>query len=224
MERKTMKPVLAGALALAAVLGAASAHAATRSDPAGDFLPSFIGPNNPDLDALSVTVSLDGSNFLISATEAGPIGLTNGSEFVFGVNTGGAFALFGADQPGVLFDDVIVLAPNATGFVADNLTGMTTVTGLASGTVTVSGDTISAVVPIADLPSTGLVPAAYGFSLWPRLATMADGFADIADFAPNNTTFTAVPEPANWALMIVGFGALGATLRMKRREASRATV
>ena len=32
-------------------------------------------------------------------------------------------------------------------------------------------------------------------------------------------TLTAVPEPASWALMIVGFGAAGAMLRGKRRSA-----
>ncbi|PZQ62265.1 MAG: hypothetical protein DI570_11570 [Phenylobacterium zucineum] len=30
---------------------------------------------------------------------------------------------------------------------------------------------------------------------------------------------TAVPEPASWALMILGFGAAGATLRARRSAA-----
>jgi hypothetical protein len=34
----------------------------------------------------------------------------------------------------------------------------------------------------------------------------------------DNVTVSAVPEPATWALMLVGVGALGAGLRMRRRE------
>jgi hypothetical protein len=39
--------------------------------------------------------------------------------------------------------------------------------------------------------------------------------------ALDNVSITsgAVPEPATWALMIVGFGAVGATLRSRRRQA-----
>lgn len=37
------------------------------------------------------------------------------------------------------------------------------------------------------------------------------------DFAFTATFVPAIPEPATWGLMIVGFGAVGATLRRKRR-------
>ena len=40
----------------------------------------------------------------------------------------------------------------------------------------------------------------------PRLDLKFDGFVDLS----------AVPEPANWALMIAGFGAVGTTLRRRR--------
>ena len=33
-------------------------------------------------------------------------------------------------------------------------------------------------------------------------------------------TFAQVPEPAAWTLMLVGFGALGASLRSRRRIAA----
>ena len=35
--------------------------------------------------------------------------------------------------------------------------------------------------------------------------------------ALDNVSVAAVPEPASWALMLVGFGGLGAVLRRQRR-------
>ena len=219
-----MKSVLAGALALTAMLGAASANATTVTDPAGDFLTSYIGPKGADLDALSASVSLVGSNFVVSGTVNGAIGTTAGAEYVFGVNTGGALPLFAPEETGVLFDDVIVLAPGAASFVADDLTNPMgpTVIGLDNSAITISGDTFSAVIPISDLPSTGLTPGRFGFNLWPRMP--GTDFDEIADFAPNNTTFAAVPEPASWGLMILGLGALGAAMRGRRHGIASASV
>jgi PEP-CTERM motif len=226
-----MKSAYVGALAIAAALAAASAHATTISDSVGDFLPTFVGPHDADLDITSFTVDLVGSNFIVSATVNGLIGSTPNSEFVFGVNTGGAFAPFSPIETGVLFNSVAVLANKVTaggsGFVADGLfqSGGPTVTGLSE--VIGAGDTLSAVIPVADLPSTGLTPGHYGFSLWTRLDTPKAGqspISPLADFAPDNSTISAVPEPAGWALMILGFGALGATLRLKRRETAPAAI
>jgi hypothetical protein len=39
------------------------------------------------------------------------------------------------------------------------------------------------------------------------------------DFAVDNINVAGVPEPASWALMLVGFGGLGAVLRNRRRLA-----
>ena len=210
------------------MLACAPALATTISDPANDFLPTYVGPHDGDLDALSVTADLVGSNFLISATLDGPIGVTPGSEYVFGVNTGGATALFAPFETGVLFNSVIVLS-NATNSSGQVVAGLTTPGGpmvSALSSVTVSRDTISAVVPVADLPSTGLAPGQYGFNLWPRLDNPQAGqsaFSAIADFAPDNSTFAAVPEPASWTLMMLGVGGLGAALRAGRRRPMPAT-
>ena len=38
-----------------------------------------------------------------------------------------------------------------------------------------------------------------------------------------NLSVSAVPEPASWAMMLVGFGGLGATLRASRRKPAAAT-
>ena len=72
---------------------------------------------------------------------------------------------------------------------------------------------------LALLPSTGFDVADYRINLWTRDGS---GNAHIADFAVDGGTFGvvdlrgAVPEPATWALMIAGFGAVGASLRRRR--------
>lgn len=42
------------------------------------------------------------------------------------------------------------------------------------------------------------------------------GYA-VADWTLNSKAFTAVPEPASWAMMILGFGVVGVTARRRRR-------
>jgi hypothetical protein len=211
-----MKSILAGAaLALSAALAAGPSQATTITDPAGDFLATYTGPQDGDMDVLSVTASIMGTNLMLSAVLNGAIGTTANSEYVFGVNTGGAGAPFTPFETGVLFNSVIVLNPDATGVVVNDIASPT-ITPLAMGAVTVSGDTISGIIPLSLLPSTGLTPGQYGLNLWPRLVGM--DFAQISDFAPDNSTFAAVPEPSNWALMILGVGAMGAVLRSNRRR------
>jgi hypothetical protein len=50
-----------------------------------------------------------------------------------------------------------------------------------------------------------------------------DGYSDNSDFSDFIQTFdltrhSAAPEPAGWALMLVGFGGLGAAIRTARRK------
>jgi hypothetical protein len=79
------------------------------------------------------------------------------------------------------------------------------------------------VIPLADLPSNGFTAAQYRYNLWPRDGLNTADNGQIADFAPDASSFTAsVPEPAAWALMIAGFGLVGAALR--RRLPTRAAV
>jgi hypothetical protein len=53
------------------------------------------------------------------------------------------------------------------------------------------------------------------------------GTNDGGDFGPVldnvNLSISAVPEPASWAMMLVGFGGLGATMRASRRKLATAT-
>ena len=50
-----------------------------------------------------------------------------------------------------------------------------------------------------------------------KTAPMAYNFADIRQTSFDAAAISAVPEPATWAMMIVGFGAAGAMVRTRRR-------
>ncbi|MCA1654339.1 MAG: PEPxxWA-CTERM sorting domain-containing protein [Sphingomonadales bacterium] len=148
------------------------------------------------------------STFLLSASLAGPVGSAPGF-YVIGVNTGtGTIAPFAnIGEPNVRFNQAIVIQPSG----AANI-GSTT---LATGSVTINGNMFSALIPLSLLPSTGFLPQDYGFNLWPRSGSGQN--AQIADFAPQNATLAAgVPEPGTWAMMLVGFGAAGYSLRRRR--------
>jgi hypothetical protein len=195
----------------ALTLGGGSAHATTISDPAGDFLPSFVGTHDADLDVLSFGVDYNAvtSQFLLTATLGGAIDPTKAGLYVIGVNTGtGLIHPFGGiGEPNVLFNQVIVLQK----------TGAATI-GANPLTATISGDRFSLFVPLSLLPTTGFAPDRYGFNLWPRNGLGNNN--QISDFAPENRTLAAVPEPATWAMMVAGFGLLGGALRTRRRPSA----
>lgn len=170
-----------------ALLGSAivstAAHAQAVADKAGDFIPSYTGPKNADLDVIAAKASYNGSIFRLDATTAGPIGQTAGGVYVWGFNRGAGTARFGAIAPNVTFDSVIIIDPKGTVTVRDLVTGAATV--LPTGSVTVSGNTISVSVPANLLSSQGLKTAQFLANLWPRSGLV--GNETISDFAPDNT-------------------------------------
>jgi hypothetical protein len=201
-----MRKLLFGAAACWAMLGGA-AYAASVTDPVGDFLPTYVGDHDPDLDVTAFSVTFDDGAmaFDLGATLAGPIDPSKAGLYVIGVDTGaGAIQPFaGIGEPNVIFDQAIVI--QKTGAVS---------LGANSLTATISGDSFSLVVPLALLPSTGFAPQHYGFNLWPR-----DGLGNnnqISDFAPQNALLSTAPKPAAWALMLTGFGLAGVGLRRRK--------
>lgn len=151
----------------------------------------YTGPRLAELDATRATgkLSPDGSVFTFTGTNAGRI-TKSPAVYVWGIDRGptpppSPFA----GRPGVTFDAVVIVGLDAslapTAQVKDLVTGATT--DLPAGSATVSGKTVSVVVPAALLPSTGLAPAQYRFNYWPE-----DGgppvSSSVASFAPENTT------------------------------------
>lgn len=211
MLTRMLPLALAGATALVA---AAPAQATTVNDPIGDFIPTYTGPDQADLDVVSFSVTYNAlqSAFLIQSTMAGAIDSALGGFYAIGVNTGtgpNSFASIGLD--GVRFNQVIAVQKDGTAAIGG--------VALAPGSVIISGATFSLLVPLSRLPSTGFDPAQYGFNIWPRSG--AGGIEVISDFAPDDATISAagtVPEPATWSMLILGFGACGYVLRRHRLQ------
>lgn len=202
------------AAALAIVAANSPAHAVSVIDAAGDFLPSFVGAQDADLDVTSFSVTFDSvsSNFTLGATFAGAINPLNAGRYVIGVNTGtGTIAPFASiGQPNVVFNQAVVVLKDGTGSVG--------AIALAPGSVTIVGNTFTALVPLSLLPTTGWTPEQYGWNIWPRNNGM--GVAAISDFAPENAllAISPIPEPGVWLMMLAGFGAVGGALRLQVRR------
>jgi hypothetical protein len=217
MLNKYRQKACARAAALALAISFASpATAGTIIDPVGDFLSTYTGPQNGDLDVTGMTVTLNGSGiFRVTTTLAGNVGLTPGAFYVYGVNRGAGTAGFAAlGLNNVLFDRVIIVRQDAT------------ISAAGVGSAQFSGNTITFDIDgnNALMASTGFTLGQYGWNLWPRAATTAAGVAitgnpAISDFAPNNATIAAVPEPSSWALMLAGLGLTGWAMRRKPRHA-----
>ena len=195
-----------------AALGLAGvAQATSIPDPTGDFLPSYTGTHQADLDVTSLSVSFNSmtSSFLIQSTMAGTINSALPGFYVIGVNTGtGVIAPFGSIGAGnVRFNQAITVQKDGTAKVG--------ATSLAAGSVTIGGNALSLIVPLSLLPSTGWDAEHYAFNIWPRSGTVG-GLATISDFAPNNSDLSAAPEPAAWAMMVSGFGLTGTAMRRRR--------
>ncbi len=161
----------------------ATAPAAPRpsqfTDPAGDFLSTFTGPHNGDLDVLSGEVSYDGTNFVFTSTMSGAIGATPGAAYVWGVNRGAGTARFAPATPGVVFDFIVIAVPGGASTTRDLVTN--TSTALAASAVVTSGSTLTVTVPASLLTSQGFTPANYTVNLWPKTT------GGISDFAPDNS-------------------------------------
>jgi hypothetical protein len=224
--------LFAHAVGLLAVLACAVPTHSSASpivDPSGDFLSTYLGPQNADLDVVSaqVVLNLASSTLHFDGTFAGPVGTTPQGIYVFGLDRGAGTEGFQSGTPaigaGVFFDSLLALFPNATGFFLD-LVNPGGPQPLAPGSVAIDGDTISAVVPLALVPSTGRPATQYTWNLWPEAELGVN--AQVADFAPDasNALVTAVPEPTGLAFFAVGLAALfGLRSRrcMPRSDSSR---
>lgn len=214
----------------AALLISASAHSAAISDPTSDFLLTYTGPANADVDIVSADVAFSGSAFSFSETMNGAIGTTPNALYVWAVNRGAGIARPALAPPSIgstlLWDAVVVMFGDGTlRVVTFPAAGAPTITNIVGGT-NVASNSLSGTVAVSLLPSTGFAPTAYTFELWSRVrvSPLADGLtSEIADLAPTaGPIVAAVPEPATWLTMLLGFGLIGSVMRRKARRPATA--
>lgn len=217
----------AAAFVLAASGALAPAHAAAPPvavDALGDFLPSYTGPRQADLDVVTALTFYDTTSglFSFSATMAGAIGTTAGAAYVWGIDRGAGVQGFPTLAPGVLFDSVLFVDASGSGGFIDLLSGA--FTPVAGGQV--AGRTLSvdlAAAAMAPTTFTGLAPEQYTWNLWPRNTFDPSNDATISDFAPDNSNLgvivvSSVPEPASWLALAAGLPLLAARVRRRRQR------
>jgi hypothetical protein len=183
------------------VVDTPTAGSSARSDPAGDFLAIYTGPENGDLDVTSVDAFFSGPDeVVLVATHADAIGTTPEAAYVWGIDRGAGTELLATLDPpageGVTFDSVVVLLADGTGSFIDLAAGSAP-QALDPSSISVSGSKISVTLLQSLLPSQGRDFADYSYNLWPRYAPGGVNPADntqISDFAPDASTFPARPQ------------------------------
>lgn len=187
--------------------------AAVISDPANDFLPTYTGPKTGDLDVITAQVFFDGTNFTFTSTQNGLIGTTPAGIFVWGINRGSGTPGFPVIAPGVLFDSVFIINPSGASTFRDSISGVAT----PITNITVSGATVTGVVPLSVMPTRGFAAINYTVNLWPRSGAAGDGA--LADFAPNNSNAAVTvltPEPGTMGF-VAFFSVAGLALARRRK-------
>jgi hypothetical protein len=191
---RTLK-LLAAALCTAGLAG--HAQALPFVDASNDFLPSYTGAKDADLDVLQADVVVDphAKTITFSATMKGDIDTRSPKLYVFGVDRGrgavGRDLVFqgpAGGEPkigsGVLWDAAAVLTAGGQALFFDALNpGFVPVPDVP---VTISGNQITATLPLALFTSQGFKLKEYTYNLWPRSeASLANTV--VPDFAPDNS-------------------------------------
>lgn len=138
------------------------------------------------------------------------IGGTFSVTFDPAVNSSGILNSLSIAYPGLAFS-----AAN-TGFTATpGSFGVMTIGGLPSGVGSLATGTSDFVLQFIGAGSSpfSYLPLSFRYSTGAGQAWSGDFQIDVIN--------AAVPEPATWALMIAGFGLIGASLRTRRRAGAR---
>lgn len=212
-------------LALAVLAGTTlSSPAAAVLDATGDFLSTYAGPRAPDLDINAAEAFRSVDTFHLISSHVDDPGLTPGSSVTWGINRGaGTPRLFTADLPvgpKVLFDAVVTIQPRGPiTLIVFNEKAPPTITEL-DDRAPFNDTLLAAIIPHDLLPSRGFALADYSFNVWTRAGPGSSGIADFA----RDSNFGVVPEPASWAMLIVGFGLVGKIARRRVPSVSKGSV
>lgn len=186
--------LFAAALCTAGFTGHAQALPFLDASP--DFLPSYAGPKDSDLDVLQADVVIDAlaQTITFSATMKGNIDTRSPKLYVFGIDrgagaAGGNLVFHGplGGEPkignGVMWDSAIALTAAGQALFFDVLNpGLVPLPNVA---VTINANQITATVPLALFPSQGFKLKEYTYNVWPR-SELSLANTVVSDFAPDN--------------------------------------
>lgn len=186
--------LLTAALCAAGVTG--TAHALPFLDASQDFLSSYTGPKDSDLDVLQADVVIDAlaQTVTLSGTMKGNIDTRSPKLYVFGIDrgagaAGGNLVFHGplGGEPkignGVMWDSAIALTAAGQALFFDVLNPA--LVPLPDVAVTISGNQITATVPLSLFPSQGFKLKEYTYNVWPR-SELSLVNTVVSDFAPDN--------------------------------------
>jgi choice-of-anchor C domain-containing protein len=218
-----MKLYSLGLVALSAMAFAASAQAAVPLSN-GDFSnPAVSGPNAPLFQTFYASTSDTIGAWKVSSGNVDLIG-----NYWNGPTPGAASVDLNGFNPGAISQNILGLTPGQHFDVKFSFAG-NPAGGQAIKTLLVSLDGGSTQTLTFD--TTGHSTNNMGWKS-ESLAFTATGGSNILKFASGDSDSNsywgpaiasisiAAPEPATWAMMLIGFGGLGATLRMNRRRAA----
>ena len=172
------------------------------SDPVGDFLPGYTGPQDPGLDVTAHRVLVTRNRVIFCGKMAGPIAPTQniGGLYIIGVDRGSGTARFvGPGRvpvigPNVLWDSVVRVNPDGTGLFNNIIAGGPT--PIDPSDITIDGDEFSISVPLdLMMPGAVLPPEQWTYNLWPRNSAVIGNNAAVPDLAPDdgNSPVRTVP-------------------------------
>jgi hypothetical protein len=228
MRSKTM---LLAATSAALVMAAGGASATSLFVPGSTFTAS--ASNSPDTYSDTVTLvpgttTVDGGAVNLTISEVSQ-GADEWLVFSYSTVSGGPLSQPGdywtVDQTGLDAATNVNLVAAYIGFTGGGTPTYSIFGGYSVGSNPVPGETGTGFVDDPLTPpyhaGSGPLPELGSFiSPWDYLddtgINSADvtGYTEALEFAP----VSAIPEPATWAVMLVGFGALGGALRSRRRS------
>ena len=206
-----------GALALAMTGGASAATVVLDNGPASGSISTFGSPDSLTYGEV-LTAPLNGRLTDFTLTLNGGVGSLQGG---VGTWNGGATYATGFGSPSTLWLSSAVASTGAASYSFHPNVGVSfgqqivvflSAYGNAATTGTTDAATSTNPVVGVDYFVWNNTSSPYGNGSW-------NYFADFGNLEVQATFQSGAPEPAAWALMLVGFGGLGVALRSRRRAA-----
>jgi choice-of-anchor C domain-containing protein len=215
---RSVRALVLGAVAAAGLAAAGAAGAATFTN--GSFENASVDPGGSFVTLLAGSLAIDG--WVVTGDSIDYIGgywqPQDGSRSIdlSGDAAGGVSQTFDT-LAGHSYVVTFFLAGNPDGGAGAKV-AISSATGgpTQSNTFLVGGSNTH-----ADM---GWLPYQYHFKATGTSTTLSFSSATETPFGPalDNVSVAAVPEPAQWALMLMGFGGLGAAMRRRRAVAAAA--